>query len=203
MNQKNFLYVHRFFLTVLLTTTAGFAYSDDTFHTTPDRWKEPRIFFTPSVQNSESGSTEPGVKISRVTQDISCRAKVPSPNKAYWIGFDPEHGYKKWDKPNPGASFSTEIADVPLYVFNEKEYLIKIMLKDHLTNFGLRVQWINEKLVYIRVWWGRVVGSDIIFDVEKEVIVYDEIINDGGLAFMQWTGARERLNAENKNKEEK
>ena len=41
--------------------------------------------------------------------------------------------------------------------------------------------WINDKLLYIQVWWGRITSSDLILDVDKGTFLYDEFANYGEL----------------------
>jgi hypothetical protein len=81
-------------------------------------------------------------------------------------------------KPGP---WSTEIR-----VFNERDDIIKIELGDHAATYGTSIKWVNEKLLYIQLWWGRILGTYFIFDVEKEKIVIKEMVYDGGIVFEQW-----------------
>jgi hypothetical protein len=46
---------------------------------------------------------------------------------------------------------------------------------------GVNVQWLNEKLLYGSVWWGRMVSTDFIFDFEKKELIYREMANYGQL----------------------
>jgi hypothetical protein len=53
--------------------------------------------------------------------------------------------------------------------------------------FGLSdVRWLNEKLILMRPWWGRIAATDLIFDVEREKIIYAESVTDGTLAYQQY-----------------
>ena len=97
-----------------------------------------------------------------------------SPNKAYWFVA------KFPDTMKPGP-WSTEIR-----VFNERDYIIKIELVDYAAQYVTTIKWINEKLLYIELWWGRVLGTYFIFDAEKEKVVIREMVHDGGIAFQQW-----------------
>ena len=112
------------------------------------------------------------------------------PHNAYWLGINPEEGYETWNKPTNGVRFHDSSPDAALCVFNETDRMTKILLKDHYPNFVLDVYWINEKLLYVEVWWGRILGSCFIFDVEKESIIYKEMVNDGNVAFQQWQQAK-------------
>ena len=48
------------------------------------------------------------------------------------------------------------------------------------------MKWVNEKLLFMRPWWGRILGTDLIYDVEAERIVYAETVTDGYLAYQQF-----------------
>ena len=72
------------------------------------------------------------------------------------------------------------------------EDVIAITLDDAYPNFPVRVHWINEKLIFIRVWWGRIVGTDIIFDVEKQVYLSLEMVVDGTQLYNQTRQALEK-----------
>src|SRR4030095_4341285 len=48
--------------------------------------------------------------------------------------------------------------------------------------------WLNEKLVLVRVWWGRVIGADVIVDAEKGEIVWKETVRAGEIPFEQARG---------------
>jgi hypothetical protein len=88
--------------------------------------------------------------------------------------------------PNRGYAFTVEgsgpTARVTIYA--EKDYVVDI---DFVEVFGVgEVRWLSEKLVFMRAWWGRLVATDLIYDVERERFVYDEALTDGSLAFQQY-----------------
>lgn len=88
--------------------------------------------------------------------------------------------------PNKGYAFAVEgsgrTARVTIYA--EKDYVVDI---DFVELFGLgEVRWLNEKLVFMRAWWGRLVATDLIFDAERERFVHAEALTDGTLAFQQY-----------------
>jgi len=91
---------------------------------------------------------------------------VYSPNKGYY--FVAEGG-------RPSGSVT---------IFAEKSYLLRIEFT-HL--FGLSdVKWINEKLLFMRPWWGRIAATDLIYDVEAEKVIYAESVTDAYLAYQQF-----------------
>jgi len=48
------------------------------------------------------------------------------------------------------------------------------------------VRWLNEKLIFMRAWWGRIAATDLIFDVEREKVIHAEWLTDGSLARQQY-----------------
>ncbi len=88
--------------------------------------------------------------------------------------------------PNKGYLFAVE-NDRPsgrVTIYAEKDHLVEI----HFTElFGLtNVQWVNEKLIFMRAWWGRIAATDILFDVESEKVIYSEPLTDGFMAMQQY-----------------
>lgn len=54
----------------------------------------------------------------------------------------------------------------------------KLTLRDHE---GFSIEWLNEKLLYGSVAWGRIVNTVFIFDVENQKFLYREMENSGAL----------------------
>jgi len=94
------------------------------------------------------------------------KAGVYSPNKAYY--FVAEDG-----RPNGAVT-----------IFAEKDHLLRIEFSQL---FGLsEVRWINEKLLFLRPWWGRIAATDLIYDVEAEKVIHSEGVMDAYLAYLQY-----------------
>ncbi|MDP9141737.1 MAG: hypothetical protein M3O62_13195 [Pseudomonadota bacterium] len=53
------------------------------------------------------------------------------------------------------------------------EPILAIKVAEH-ANAGPYVTWINEKLLHIVAFWGRIAGSELILDVEKMKWIYAE-----------------------------
>jgi len=69
-------------------------------------------------------------------------------------------------------------------IFAEKDHLVDI---EFVELFGLSdVRWLNEKLILMLVWWGRMAATDLIFDVEREKIISSWSVTDGTLAYRQY-----------------
>jgi hypothetical protein len=54
--------------------------------------------------------------------------------------------------------------------------VLKLTFPQH-GNEGIHSDWLNEKLLFMRVWLGRIVSLDLILDVEKGALVYSEEAN--------------------------
>ena len=44
---------------------------------------------------------------------------------------------------------------------------------DH-ASYGVKAHWLNEKLLFVEAWWGRVLATDLVLDVESGRVVYAE-----------------------------
>lgn len=137
------------------------------YHTTPDKWENPRIYHSPYLKNYEKR-----ISIIRASEQVHSGNKL-SPNKAYWFAVVEPDTMKE-------GPWNTEI-----YIDNEREYQINITLIDH-ASYPIRIEWINEKLLYIQVWWGRILGSYFIYEVEKEAIITKEMVHAGQIPYQQW-----------------
>ncbi len=69
-----------------------------------------------------------------------------------------------------------------LYIFGNKAIPIqlKVTFSEHGSG-GIRSEWINEKLLSISAWWGRIVSTDMILDVESGEFVYIEDASYGNI----------------------
>ena len=144
-----------------------------TYHTTPDKWDQPRTFQSPFEETWADR-----MEISTVSAEDVDGEKVLSPNKAYWYVLTIS------DTMKPGPFSGT------VHIYNERDYLIRIQMLD-IKSGALTAKWINEKLLYVRTWLGRVLGFKLIFDVEREEIIYREMTKYGIVDFQQWQQAKE------------
>jgi hypothetical protein len=165
-----------------LFNTAIFAESNQQYHTTPDKWKEPRNYQLPFNPNYENR-----IIVNHKKQNTEIKERILSPNRAYWFAGKPRYeGNLEFDN-KYGIKFAAFSPDNPIYIFNERDYLIEIKPSKKDPDYFLsKVNWINEKLIYIEVWWGRALGSSFIFDVESESMIYKEMIRYGKIPFIQW-----------------
>lgn len=142
------------------------AVSEHTFHTSPDRWEKPRVFQTSAEDSTCPFSNKVSVeKYDDIVLDDT--EKIYSPNDAYWF-------QKRF----------SEKGTFQVVIFNEHRFIVIDTSGDD--HYAKEVRWINEKLIYVRDWLGKVLGLDVIYDVEKEEILYFEMVHDGGLPFLQW-----------------
>jgi hypothetical protein len=43
----------------------------------------------------------------------------------------------------------------------------------------ISAQWLNEKLLYGQVWWGRIYSTDFVFDADQHKFIYREMAHYG------------------------
>lgn len=88
--------------------------------------------------------------------------------------------------PNKGYFFVVEDSgtEVRVIIYAEKDHLIQFAFSKLK---GLSdVRWVNEKLLFMRAWWGRIMATDFVYDVEKEKLIYTETAVDGYIAMRQY-----------------
>lgn len=142
-------------------------------HTPPDQWDQPRIFHSGFQREFEDR-----IVIGKARWPDQTAEPVLSSNGAYKLVTVP-------------PDFSSEGPwDTRIYIDHERAAALMVEIKDH-NQWMPRVEWINEKLVYVSVWWGRILGSCFIIDVEQEKIIAREMIHDGQIAYQQYQSAGE------------
>jgi hypothetical protein len=67
-----------------------------------------------------------------------------------------------------------------MYVFSNqaRPIRLKVTIANHLSA-GVRAKWINEKLLWLQVWRGRIVSTDLILNIETAQFLYSEEANYG------------------------
>lgn len=127
----------------------------------PDCWSAARnVHYVDMWQELSENNISYGV--SKMTE---LKDKTFSPNKGYYFNLV---GWRH---------------EASLSIYAEKEYLIMISFKD-ISGINQPV-WINEKLIFISVWWGRIAATDLIYDVEREEVIYLEDKRDESISFNQ------------------
>lgn len=96
--------------------------------------------------------------------------RISSPQGTRWlVEVDPD--YTSVEKP-----WTTR-----LYIGSntDEKSVLQATFTDHGNTFS--AQWINEKLLFVQVWWGRIASSDLILDVDQGKFIYDQLANYGQL----------------------
>ncbi len=90
-----------------------------------------------------------------------------SPQRTAWVSpTSPEYS-------RPGPWNTTVTIAVPA-----GSKALQLAFHDHASGCA-SVQWLNEELLFGRVWWGRVYSTDFILDVEKEQFIYKQMAHYG------------------------
>ena len=91
--------------------------------------------------------------------------------------FSPQHTV--WMSPNlPDYSRHGPWNTTVTIATSDGSKVLQIAFQDH-ANGGVSVQWLNENLLFGRVWWGRIYSTDFILDVEKEQFIYKQMAHYG------------------------
>ncbi len=143
------------------------SFSEELFHTRPSCWQEPRIHSAPDLH--------PEPDLLRISGSLE--TAVLSPNGAYGFAMRETEG----DAENPRRA----IVEISV----ERPYLLQAAMPN--ARSVEPPKWVNEKLLYLRVWWGRVAGTDYLLDVEAERFVLGEGFNYGGIAYQQFQQCKE------------
>ena len=136
----------------------------------PRCWPEPRLHHPP-MEKDFRDKVEQRLQLRRVTENMP-KGRTLSPNGAY--AFHEE----RVQRPD-GSSVVT------VKVFTESDELLEVRAEN--VKGVNHVQWVNEKLLFLRVWIGRLGGADVILDVERDRIILMETVMDGRL---DWEQAR-------------
>lgn len=133
------------------------------YRTSPDKWKEPRNFHVPLLKSISERI------IIKKRKAFASDSVIKSLNNAYCFSINQKDDSKE--------------KTLEIMIFNERDSVIYILLKS--IKSVDTVEWINEKLIFIRAWFGRIAAADLIFDVEAEEFIYKETCYDGHQAYKQ------------------
>jgi len=155
---------------------------ENIFHTTPDKWNEPRIFHQP-LGVLKGGFDKNFLISDLIYSEFNLSEKemdgvIYSANNAYWY-YIPEHNNKsKCRKHN---------CPIEMYIYNERDKVKKFTFTNVFKSSSVLVEWINEKIIYIEPWLDKNGGYYIIYDVEKERIIQAESVRAGGRMYHLWS----------------
>lgn len=141
------------------------------FHTSPACWSGPRIYHdgTPAQELRDR------VAISWVRESPPDSGGSRSPNDAY----------EAWPLGGGPGGLRDSAATVLVDVERPERLLIETR--------GLlgppEIRWVNEKILFIRIPWGRIVYTDLLVDVETGAPIYEDGAVYGGAAFEQFREA--------------
>ena len=157
-------------LALLLACAASAAGPD--FHTSPACWDAPRVFHAgpPAAEFANRmhlievpGGATPAGEL------------MPSPDGArqLWV--------RNPDTTQPGPWGAALIIDAP------GETRRSLFIEE--VGAPLAPRWLNERLIFLRIVWGRAVFSDVILDAQSGNLRYHEQAHDGRNAFEQYQAA--------------
>ncbi len=146
----------------------------DNFHTPPSCWDSPRIYHVGRDNAELAGQIEVGLLQPAIGLGLASKAPpdLIAPNGAY----------RAWNQA-PDTSVAPPWQHRVIVDAEQERW--------HTLSFvgvagPVMPAWISEKLLFMRVMWGRVMFEDVIWDVEQNSIVYREVALDGHLAYAQF-----------------
>lgn len=76
-----------------------------------------------------------------------------------------------------------------LYIFDATaaHHCVRVELTDH-ASYAVERTWLNDKMLFVRVWWGRIVSTDFALDTEAIRFSYAEDANYFRLVHSQEEG---------------
>ena len=65
-----------------------------------------------------------------------------------------------------------------LYIFAQKHphECVEIEARDH-ASYGVDYKWLSDRILFVRCWWGRIVSTDFVLDVDTARSVYIQDTN--------------------------
>jgi hypothetical protein len=138
--------------------------------TSPACWSAPRRYHggAPPADIAQK------ITLERISPKSDKLSGVKSPNGAY--AFAVQNPTRIQRPPR----VATVTADV------ERDYLLELRL--HGVAEPLEPQWVNEKLIFVRVAWDARSFTDVILDVEAEKLIYSEAAWAGETVFEERRG---------------
>lgn len=141
------------------------------FHTSPACWDQPRIYH----QGTPSPDLRDRIRIQRDAVPLTDSGGIYSPNQGYRVWMPP---------PSPGT---TGGASAWFLIDDEKPRPLRVQINGAIAPPA--VQWVSEKLLFLRIVWGRVSFTDLLLDVELGRPIYQEEARYGDAAFAQYQTA--------------
>ena len=106
------------------------------------------------------------------------------------VSHIPEPGVKEQQfSKNGGYWYSPDLLETEpsVVVFSEQEFALRLDFPETYQHSGYWIlpSWVNEKLIFIRVYQARWGGVDLLFDVEREQVIWQQPFIEGDAAIQQ------------------
>ena len=79
-----------------------------------------------------------------------------------------------------------------LFIQHTNGKTLHLDLLNH-ANIHPRTTWINDELLYIKVWWGRVLGTELILDLKNSTFIYKRMFAYDLYSFSQKANSSQRF----------
>ncbi len=115
-------------------------------------------------------------KASRPSESQFRMEKVASTMKPLGAALDKSPQGTRWISRSRPDYTKNGPWSTAILVSDHQGAILKLTFPDHASG-GVQSDWLNEKLLFLRVWLGRIVSLDLIVDVEKGSLFYSEEAN--------------------------
>ena len=142
---------------LLLATTLT---AGNGYFTSPECWSQPRYSHRPADAESIAR-----VRIESVDQVLPLSGEA-----------SPNHGYQFRHEQSADAQL------IRIDVEQGRQWLLRL----RGAAWQPESRWINEKLLFVRVHWGRILASDLLIDVESGELLWHQLAEAGDIAYAQF-----------------
>jgi hypothetical protein len=136
-------------------------------------WKQPRLYTMSGTDAGEAvAALDKSLRIDRTAEPLP---------KPFVLNADDAYAYHLRQSAIPDLWSGATRAE--LLVFTEEPTLLRLTFSP-IRGVGA-VRWVSEKLLYARVWIGRLDVVDVVVDVETGTVRHREPLRDGGILQQQ------------------
>lgn len=156
-------------LAVALALACATSTAESEFHTSPACWKAPRVHHT-GPTSAEFANRLHLIEVPGGTTPAGDLMRSPDDATRLWVRNP------KTSQVGPrGAALIIDAPGAPRR---------SLLIED--VGAPIAPRWLNERLVFLRIVWGRALFSDVILDVHSGALRYHEQAHDGRNAFEQY-----------------
>ena len=149
-------------LSLMIVATIGTLFTGCVSHTGRTPSVSPEVSYSsPSRESLEHLTIRRIVIDDSATARIATLSRTNSPWGSRWVACEPADTMR--DGP-----WTTR-----LYIFDATDHheCLVIEARDH-ASYGVSYDWLNDRELFVRCWWGRILSTDFVLDTETSRLIY-------------------------------